>query len=486
MNSDKPKTMSSPKASSSNCQKKPKSAATIYPMQRAKLSIEKTDTIRRLAHEPVKGAVGPIAVLTPVPAVARGTVSGSSESSTQSRRSSSDKDSTSKLLLFQSEGSIDSTRKTSTVIETSESKDSTQQAEYLSDTKQTRRSTDRQSFSNLAVIESVQSRNKQGPPSDPVSSFSNLKIDDNSTSSHAVVVNRIVSSLVASKTAEESATKSSFQPAADSKALDKRCDVIVKKSDDLCAEVRSLKEQLEVQSKVNADLKKLLVASIGDDLHYKVDALVRTKVQLANEIGDYTRKLVEDYEDLDKITIQADLWHSKYQACRVLTEQLTAEKERLVYMCSQSQGALQAILNERQIINDMLRHLNKSLQWLHGTFAPTPAAVQARNPCDGDNMSLVKNSNWLMDGICFTLLGGRPPRASHSTQSFNLTQAEQRAYQVMSVCDKNLHSNASVSHVDVGLTVAQFHAFPRFHPGARYDGFTFMCCTKCKGDVLVV
>ena len=29
---------------------------------------------------------------------------------------------------------------------------------------------------------------------------------------------------------------------------------------------------------------------------------LRTKVQLANEIGDYTRKLVEDYEDLDKVT----------------------------------------------------------------------------------------------------------------------------------------------------------------------------------------
>jgi len=28
---------------------------------------------------------------------------------------------------------------------------------------------------------------------------------------------------------------------------------------------------------VNADLKKLLVASIGDDLHHKVDALVRYK-----------------------------------------------------------------------------------------------------------------------------------------------------------------------------------------------------------------
>jgi len=30
-----------------------------------------------------------------------------------------------------------------------------------------------------------------------------------------------------------------------------------------------------VYLQVNADLKKLLVASIGDDLHHKVDALVR-------------------------------------------------------------------------------------------------------------------------------------------------------------------------------------------------------------------
>jgi len=268
--------------------------------------------------------------------------------------------------------------------------------------------------------------------------------------------------------------------------VEKRCDGALKNSGDLGAEVRSLKEQLEVQSKVNTDLKKLLVASIGDDLHYKVDALVRTKVQLANEIGDYTRKLVEDYEDLDKITIQADLWHSKYQACRVLAEQLTAERDRLVCLCTQSQDALHADLTERQMMNDMLRHLNKSLHWLHGTFAPTPAAVQARNPCDGDSLSLVKNSNWLLDGICFTLLGGRPARTSHSTPAFTFTSAEQRAYQVLSAFDKSIRSDSSGSHIDVGLTAAQFHAFPRFHLGARYDGFTFTCCKKCKGDLLVV
>jgi len=42
----------------------------------------------------------------------------------------------------------------------------------------------------------------------------------------------------------------------------------------------------------------------------------RTKIQLANEIDDYTKKLLEDYEDLDKLSIQADIWHSKYKASR--------------------------------------------------------------------------------------------------------------------------------------------------------------------------
>lgn len=44
--------------------------------------------------------------------------------------------------------------------------------------------------------------------------------------------------------------------------------------------------------------------------------ICRTKIQLASEIDDYAKKLVEDYEDLDKMSIQADIWHSKFKASR--------------------------------------------------------------------------------------------------------------------------------------------------------------------------
>jgi len=42
--------------------------------------------------------------------------------------------------------------------------------------------------------------------------------------------------------------------------------------------------------------------------------VVRTKATLACEIGDYTKKIYEDYENLDQLSIQADMWRSKFMA----------------------------------------------------------------------------------------------------------------------------------------------------------------------------
>ena len=44
--------------------------------------------------------------------------------------------------------------------------------------------------------------------------------------------------------------------------------------------------------------------------------ITRDKVQLTQEVGDYSKKLHQDYEDLDKLAIQADLWRSKFKASR--------------------------------------------------------------------------------------------------------------------------------------------------------------------------
>ena len=46
--------------------------------------------------------------------------------------------------------------------------------------------------------------------------------------------------------------------------------------DKLEAERDALKQDLEVQLKVNAELKKLLVASVGEDLSQRVERLARS------------------------------------------------------------------------------------------------------------------------------------------------------------------------------------------------------------------
>lgn len=38
------------------------------------------------------------------------------------------------------------------------------------------------------------------------------------------------------------------------------------------------------------------------------------------EIGDYNKKITDDYEHLDKISIQADMWRSKFLASRYVND----------------------------------------------------------------------------------------------------------------------------------------------------------------------
>jgi len=43
---------------------------------------------------------------------------------------------------------------------------------------------------------------------------------------------------------------------------------------------------------------------------------IRDRALMTQEIGDYSRKITDGYENLDQISIQADMWRSKYLACR--------------------------------------------------------------------------------------------------------------------------------------------------------------------------
>jgi hypothetical protein len=67
---------------------------------------------------------------------------------------------------------------------------------------------------------------------------------------------------------------------------------------------------------VNSEVKKLLVASVGEDIEAKVDFLTQDKARLAADMRQFSYQMSKDFEEKDKLSVQSDIWKSKFLACR--------------------------------------------------------------------------------------------------------------------------------------------------------------------------
>ena len=67
---------------------------------------------------------------------------------------------------------------------------------------------------------------------------------------------------------------------------------------------------------MNSELKKLLVASVGEDVQGRVQCLTEDKARMATMIRKYSEKVDKDYEEKEKISILCDVWRSKFLASR--------------------------------------------------------------------------------------------------------------------------------------------------------------------------
>ena len=67
---------------------------------------------------------------------------------------------------------------------------------------------------------------------------------------------------------------------------------------------------------MNSEVKKLLVASVGEDIEAKVDYLTQDKARLAADIRNYSSKISKDFEEKEVLSVESDLWKSKFLACR--------------------------------------------------------------------------------------------------------------------------------------------------------------------------
>lgn len=265
----------------------------------------------------------------------------------------------------------------------------------------------------------------------------------------------------------------------------------------LLQDKEGLSNQLRVQTEVNRELKKLLVASVGDDLQYQFERLAREKNQLILENEALGRSLSHTAEQLERMSIQCDVWRSKFLASRVMAEELTNARAALQRQTREAQGAIQDLLLEREEFSRemvqthrSLEQLLVSLQWgRQQTYYPSAQPLSTGE--------LAAANQKLANAINAHLLGNTTSSAAkcsgnNSPEQLCSTPAEKMAEKVLKILDPISHSEhkTDTSMNEESPNSPNFinnkKSIGRFHPYTRYENITFNCCERCTGDILVL
>ncbi|VDK65345.1 unnamed protein product [Anisakis simplex] len=120
------------------------------------------------------------------------------------------------------------------------------------------------------------------------------------------------------------------------------------------AEIERLKAELEshidshhyyqlkyfqTSRQVSAELKRLLVASMGEDLMCQINSLTEDKVRLASTMNSFATQVY--CQDLE---ISSDVWRCKFLAMSIRADELLSQRERLLSALKQHRKALDDLL----------------------------------------------------------------------------------------------------------------------------------------------
>jgi len=280
--------------------------------------------------------------------------------------------------------------------------------------------------------------------------------------------------------------------------------------------VKRLSGQLQAQAQVNQDLKKLVIASIGDDLQYRFESISSSRAQLDQEASHLLKSLSETKEELDKVAIQCDVWKSKFMASRLMVDELASWKASLHMKHMDIQRALRLMMEEQSQVHRLLTVTNKNLAQLSQSLRsrypalstePTikKASSKTKNPV-GENRNLIeigednKRIAQLLNVEIETLIkaasdatscdpsrsasrsasGSSSPLLSprsaspHSTK-VALTPAASLAQEVLlsTNISSSSVSNDAIAYLDRILSSQDQIPFE----------FTFKCCENCNGDI---
>lgn len=143
-----------------------------------------------------------------------------------------------------------------------------------------------------------------------------------------------------------------------------------KEIEQLRSQVEASDRQLKIQTKVNSEVKKLLVASVGEDIEARVDFLTQDKARLAADVMQYSNRVASEWEARDALGVESDVWKSKYLASSVIVEELEKARQEASARAEALEHAARRLLGERQGLRQTLASTQQLLQGLTTAFDP--------------------------------------------------------------------------------------------------------------------
>lgn len=122
--------------------------------------------------------------------------------------------------------------------------------------------------------------------------------------------------------------------------------------------------QYKFQTQVNAELKNLLVASVGEDLLTRVNVLTEDKLQLARALLDTANNLTTHTEQIEFLAGQCEVWRSKFLASSVMVEELARWKADLTQKNQMLNESTKRLLHTTHQLRQMQLEMLKNLKFL--------------------------------------------------------------------------------------------------------------------------
>lgn len=145
--------------------------------------------------------------------------------------------------------------------------------------------------------------------------------------------------------------------------------------------VEQLRQELWAERQLTAELKKLLVASLGDDLTCHIQALSEDKVRLASKMNSFAVQSSVDHDRAEDLQIMSDMWRCKFLAMSVRADELTTQLARLLAHLKNEHQVLEDIVNAAQCLPPGAIPVNV-LKTAESVLSIDITKFCGRTPCD--------------------------------------------------------------------------------------------------------